>query len=223
MSTITSRQEFKDYCLQNKYSKWYFNIISSAENRNWNKKNSGVYVEGHHIIPKSIFKNNDIVYLTAREHFICHLLLTKMLAKEDKWKMQKALWNMSHTRNIKLNSTVYESIKLEYSKNCSIYMSGENNPMYGSSRKGFYKHTEAHKQNLKKRMTGKNNPMYGKDYPCHLVEQRSKKYHFSFENVKVEVFNLRKFCRDNSLDQAAMTRVNSGKQITHKGYSKWAQ
>jgi hypothetical protein len=47
-----------------------------------------------------------------------------------------------------------------------------------------------------------------------------KKYRFVYDNEKVEVFNLRKFCRDNNLDQGAMVRVNSEKQKTHKGYSK---
>jgi len=49
----------------------------------------------------------------------------------------------------------------------------------------------------------------------------SKNYSFIYNNEKIDVFNLRKFCRDNNLDQGAMTRVNTGKQVTHKGYSKW--
>jgi hypothetical protein len=53
-----------------------------------------------------------------------------------------------------------------------------------------------------------------------LYKIKSKFYNFTYKNEKIEVFNLRKFCRDNNLDQGAMTRVNKGKQITHKGYSK---
>ena len=51
----------------------------------------------------------------------------------------------------------------------------------------------------------------------------AKNYFFLFEDEKIQVYNLRKFCRENLLDQGSMTRVNSGKQITHKGYSKWQQ
>lgn len=43
---------------------------------------------------------------------------------------------------------------------------------------------------------------------------------FLHNNEKIEIYNLRKFCRENNLDQGAMTRVNSGKQIQHKGYYK---
>ena len=33
------------------------------------------YVERHHIIPRSLGEKENIVELTAREHFIAHLLL----------------------------------------------------------------------------------------------------------------------------------------------------
>lgn len=32
MAVPASRDEFKKFCLRNKYSKWYFNIIESALN-----------------------------------------------------------------------------------------------------------------------------------------------------------------------------------------------
>jgi hypothetical protein len=83
MAKITNRSEFRDYCLKNKYSQWYFSIIESALGRGWTKKTSPVYVEKHHILPKSIFENNDVVCLTAKEHFICHLLLPKMIRNND--------------------------------------------------------------------------------------------------------------------------------------------
>lgn len=56
--------------LINKYTKWYFNIIESAQ-----RQEMDGYTEKHHIIPKSLGGSNDktnIVKLTAREHFICH-------------------------------------------------------------------------------------------------------------------------------------------------------
>ena len=78
MAKPTTRQTFKDYCLNNKYSKWYFSIVDKAINRNWSKKTSPCYVEQHHIVPKSIIKNNYTVCLTAKEHFIAHLFLWKI-------------------------------------------------------------------------------------------------------------------------------------------------
>ena len=65
--------------ISNKYSRWYADIITAAINREH-------FVEGekHHILPRS-FKSGgekdklNIVKLTYREHFICHLLLTRMV------------------------------------------------------------------------------------------------------------------------------------------------
>jgi hypothetical protein len=63
--------------LENKYSIWYYKIINNAKNRI-----ATGYTEKHHIIPRSLNGTDDdsnIVKLTAREHFVCHLLLTKMV------------------------------------------------------------------------------------------------------------------------------------------------
>lgn len=62
--------------LQNKYTRWYYNIVNNAQARLANT----TYIEKHHIVPKSLGGNNlknNIVSLTAREHYICHVLLTK--------------------------------------------------------------------------------------------------------------------------------------------------
>lgn len=36
-----------------------------------------------------------------------------------------------HKRNFKINSKLFEKLKLDYKKELSIKMSGKNNPMYG--------------------------------------------------------------------------------------------
>ena len=68
------------------YLRVYCNLIRKAEKRGYNKKRAkehGLYVEGHHIFPVSIFgKNKRIVYLTAREHYIAHALLEKICIKK---------------------------------------------------------------------------------------------------------------------------------------------
>lgn len=72
--------------LDNKYTKCYFSIVNRAKTRVLE-----CYTEKHHIIPKSLGgdnSNDNIVKLTAREHFICHWLLTKMLSDgKEQWKM----------------------------------------------------------------------------------------------------------------------------------------
>lgn len=80
--------------LQNKYTTWYFSIISNAKSRNITE-----YTEQHHIVPVSLGgKNNkdNLVRLTAREHYICHLLLVKMTQGIHKKSMSYALWMMTN-------------------------------------------------------------------------------------------------------------------------------
>ncbi len=122
--------------LQNKYSKWYFNIITAAQNRTL----VNVYTEKHHIIPKSLNGNNkleNLVMLTAREHFICHWLLTKMVDnKKHKYQMWNAFSCMLYRKNeyqdrYKINSKTFENIKKEGAKIKRTRFLGENNPRYG--------------------------------------------------------------------------------------------
>lgn len=68
--------------VENKYFKYYYSIVDRAKSRTIYG-----YKERHHIIPKSLGGSNNkenIVDLTAREHFICHLLLTKMTDGKNK-------------------------------------------------------------------------------------------------------------------------------------------
>ena len=58
--------------------KIYESIIENAKLKNRNKLD-GIYYENHHIIPVCLNGSNkkeNKVLLTAREHFICHKLLT---------------------------------------------------------------------------------------------------------------------------------------------------
>ena len=72
--------------LDNKYTNWYYYLINKAKSQNrkrYKKPDSRwIYYEQHHIIPKC-FNGPDIagnlVLLTAREHFVIHWLLTKMV------------------------------------------------------------------------------------------------------------------------------------------------
>ena len=78
--------------IDNKYRKWYFNIIESAKS----KTREG-YLERHHIYPTSLFgKNDDVVRLTAREHYVCHWLLTKFTEGTAHLKMAHALAQMTN-------------------------------------------------------------------------------------------------------------------------------
>lgn len=86
--------------ISNKYTKVYFNIISAARAR---QLPADTYTEKHHIIPKSLGGSNtkdNLVILTAKEHFICHLLLIKMVEdRKSKSKMALAAFMMATTKS----------------------------------------------------------------------------------------------------------------------------
>lgn len=121
--------------LPNKYTKWYLGIVSNARGRV-----IVGYTETHHIIPKSLGgsnKRSNLVKLTAREHFICHWLLTKMVNDiKPKYQMWNAFSCMLYRENSnqerhKISSKVFENIKKEGSKIKSSKFLGANNPMFG--------------------------------------------------------------------------------------------
>jgi len=64
--------------IDNKYTRIYYRIIENSKSRSLPEN---FYREKHHILPRSLGGLNseeNLVDLTAREHFICHWLLTKM-------------------------------------------------------------------------------------------------------------------------------------------------
>ena len=100
------------------YQKIYESITERAKKR----KVEG-YGEKHHIIPKCMNGNNDkenIVRLTAREHFICHMLLVEIYP--DNAKLKYVVWAMSNQKGsgqkqrYKVSSRTYERLKREHSK-----------------------------------------------------------------------------------------------------------
>lgn len=95
-----------------KYRKWYFNIIRQAKNRSTEEikalADSGVVFEEHHIFPRSfasdkydlqyLNRKENLVSLTAREHFVVHFLLMKYY---------KERYNYNHCNdNDKINGKV---------------------------------------------------------------------------------------------------------------------
>ena len=119
--------------LQNKYTKCYFNIIKKAQLRSCDIG----YSEKHHIIPKSLGGSNSIdnlVRLTAKEHYICHHLLTKMVEGEDRSKMVYSFWIMNSKNNkqdrVSMSPRVYETIRKEYSNLVRQKRLGKQTPEY---------------------------------------------------------------------------------------------
>jgi len=108
--------------------KAYCNLIRKAEKRGYTK-NVDFYVEGHHIFPVSIFgKNNRIVFLTGREHYISHCLLEKIYIKryglrdEKTQKMINAHIMMKSGKYY--NSHLYEGARRRFSNYIREKMTG---------------------------------------------------------------------------------------------------
>lgn len=77
------------------------------------------YYEFHHILPKSLFplwtkRKSNIVPLTAREHFFCHQLLTKIYSNNNK--MIFALYRMASGNNKSNRLIKYSITSREYER-----------------------------------------------------------------------------------------------------------
>lgn len=100
------------------------------------------YTEKHHIVPRSLGGSNkteNIVKLSAREHFICHWLLVK-IHKNDKInysRMVKAFSMMCFTHNkekqqrYKVTSRIFQKYKVELSNILSAAQTGNKNSQFG--------------------------------------------------------------------------------------------
>jgi len=107
------------------YQFHYDQLIAKAKQR---VVNSG-YTEKHHIVPKSLGGSNaksNIVELTAREHFLAHMLLAKIHGK-GLWQAARMMQNKSKVQNERRsNSRLYEIAKREWAN----YLKGKKKPSY---------------------------------------------------------------------------------------------
>lgn len=86
-----------------KYLRWYINLIMSRKDTT----EIHTYHEKHHILPKSIYPEfSDLkqypdngIDLSAKEHFIAHLLLAKMFFGNDRKKMCYAFLALKNQKN----------------------------------------------------------------------------------------------------------------------------
>lgn len=127
--------------LTNKYSKWYFNIINTAKTR----LILG-YTETHHILPKSLGGSDtrdNLVRLTAKEHFVCHRLLPLFTEGEDRRKMLCAVWAMTWGDRRKSNKSACTAHQYEIGRKACAEAAS------------MYRHTEESKKKISVALTGK--------------------------------------------------------------------
>jgi hypothetical protein len=215
------------------YLKVYCNLIRKAEKRGYTKKKAkeqGLYVEGHHTFPKSIYgKNRRIVYLTAREHCIAHTLLEKICIKRyglNHWKTKKMI--KAHINMISVNGTMrnynnsilYEKCRIRFSQQ----MSGSGNHMYGRKQREDlieYLKNRNFSEETRAKMSIKRKQRITKQSTKELTSKSCEKYIYkviSPTNEEFIITNVRKFCRENNLDCSSMVKVSKGRLKKYKGW-----
>jgi hypothetical protein len=128
------------------YEKIYDQIVARAKSRILVG-----YKETHHIIPRCMGGPDDkenLVRLTAREHFLCHRLLIQIHPSNNKLKF--ALWAMCIMKSKRQSrytpsSRIYESTKLEVIE------------LIREKKKGV-KQTEEHKRKKSETLKGRKRP-----------------------------------------------------------------
>lgn len=178
------------------YLKVYCNLIRKAKNRT----SPEGYTEKHHIFPKSIFGKNDrVVVLTSREHYIAHCLLEKICIKR---------YGINHIRTQKMicahinmkskeryyNSRLYESAKIRRSNS----IKGERHWNWKGGGKFYYN----------------NNKQFN-------TNENYKRYEYelkSFDGLVIRTKSMRKICEEYGLDHRTMNKIVKGQRKSHKGW-----
>jgi hypothetical protein len=173
--------------IDNKYTHWYYNIIGRAQNRQLSKD---TYSEKHHIIPRSLGglnQKHNIVRLSAREHFVCHLLLTKMVDGPERYKMLSAVTRFRQSR--KYQHRILTSWEYQKIRECAIM-----------ARTG-QRHTQKARQKIKDKhhdVSGSNNP---RARHIRAISPDGTVYDL--------IGTLKKFCKENRLAYSSVLRTLS--------------
>lgn len=164
------------------YDLIYQRIIKNAISGGRNRKD-GNYYENHHIIPRCVGGSNkkeNLVLLTAKEHFVCHKLLCEIYPDSEKLKF--ALWAMCNQisgdvkREYRISALSYELIKKEFSLANSKLHKGKKMSDSAKSKISDFMRSEKNPMRGKKKEM---NPLYKRKRPDLVVDKISKT---KFEN-----------------------------------------
>lgn len=174
------------------YLKRYHKFIISCQHYNQTHKivprsrlhPGGTYMERHHICPKApdlfpeyaSFKLHpwNAIYLTARQHFVAHLILWKVFGGSQTFAL-KAMMQKLKIRGKKVTSTLYEQVKIQQALENSVRTRGDghwsrkpgkihnfktNHPRGMKSKK----HSEESKKAIGAKQIGPMNHFFGKSH-----------------------------------------------------------
>lgn len=220
------------------YLKIYISLIRKAQSeiRFKNRfKNNGLW-EKHHIFPQSIYgKNNNIVLLSPKEHYIAHMLL---------WKTCKKRYGEYHYRTYKMfyafntmswsgkNHKRLTSRDFDYHKKYrQLYMMGEGNPAKSTVNRKKISDSKIGKERLD--MKGKS--YFGSEKSSeeitikmmkskkNTIDKNMKLYGRAFESTNVRGPNKEKR-RDETNKRSSNSykdRLESYKELSHNDVLKW--
>lgn len=183
------------------YKKVYDSIIDRARDREIQ-----CYTERHHILPRCMGgddSSDNLVRLTAREHYICHWLLARHYNNSSLWFAFRSMNRSSKNQKRYITSRGYEEARIEANKASSRLLKG-------------VKKTKEHCISISKGKKGK--PSYHKNRPQPEAKKKQisntmkgiwkerKKTGFRFEKRKLPYKVECEYCR---------------KSITPQMYSRW--
>lgn len=212
--------EVKKLSNNSKYLIWYINLCQSRiEKRGqYSKKQKQYkllqekegYFEIHHILPSSICDivqkkdKNNYVILTAREHYIAHLLLTKLFDSDLKYKMKLAMGQFtrkSKNQGRVLNSRQFEVCRKLVAESIKHLHTGVSKPK-----------SPEHRLKISKALAGRKgisrpNPNKGKPGLSHSIKTKEL-----LSNINLGKKRSKESCKKQSMTMQG-----------HKGYNnkKW--
>lgn len=206
------------------YQKIYDNIVKKTQKEERTKKN-GIYYESHHILPKCLggsdTKDNK-VFLTFREHFICHWLLCKIYKndKEKYYKLSTAFRRMCSKNEFQernINSKHYEIVK-KYERDAKKGIA------VGGAK--IKKRSQEWKDNISKSLNGRpnswmKNKTYDEIYKKEDLEKIiiSRKKSKNKDTITINNGKVMKFIDKNLLVPDGWVRGRIKQNVTRKWYN----
>jgi hypothetical protein len=183
----------------------YEKIISNARNQKRIRVN-GEYYENHHIIPKCINgseEKDNKVLLTAREHFVCHKLLTYIYKENRKIVCAFHLMSIMNKRKYGITSRDY-AYSIELIRNTPI--SKETKTKISLALTGKSKSPEHNEKNSQRHI--------GKKYSNETNKKKAnvgdKNGMFNKHHSKESIENIRKKLKDKNISQKHKNNISKG-------------
>ena len=165
------------------YYKIYNQLILRAKKEN-RKKGEGVYYERHHIIPRCIGGTDDddnLVLLTAREHFIVHKLLCEIHPNNKSliyayWQMCNRQESSRMRRNYNISSHEYDRVRqllseIVKNRKTGVSLSVETKRKMSQAKLGHL-HTNDSKQRMRDAKIGKKRKPFSEETKKKMSESK---------------------------------------------------